>query len=74
MLYLFIINVFLIGFLFFREYQYKKEIREILSARLSRDVYEFQEAAEEEKEPEPEPLPPEEIPLEDVSTDELLKK
>ena len=71
-LYLFIINIFLVGFLFFKEYQHKKEIRDILSARLSRDVYEFKEGVEEEKEEIPEPSP-EEIPLEKVEVDELFK-
>lgn len=73
-IYLFIINILLIGFLFFKENQHKKEMRDILSARLSRDIYEFKEGSEEEKEEVPEQIPPEEIPLEEVEVGDLIKK
>lgn len=71
-LYLFITNIFLIGFLFFKEHQHKKVIRDILSARLSRDVSDFQYATKEESAESYEP-PAEEVPLEDVEVDELMK-
>ena len=73
MIYLFVINLFLIGLLFYKEYQHKQEIkdltRDILSARLSKDAYEFKK---EEKVEEFTP-PTLEIPLEDVDVDDILK-
>lgn len=68
---LFIIIVLLIAFIFYNERQREKSLRDILLAKLSKDAGEFKFATEEVKagSVEKEVV---EIPLEDMSAEEML--
>jgi hypothetical protein len=68
----FLINIGLLLFLFYREKQHEKMAREILAAKLSRDVSEFKEIIEEPKKKKEVKQEPVEIPLEDVPAEEMI--
>lgn len=70
---IFLISVGLLLFLFYRERQYEKSLRDILAAKLSQDASEFKFATEKEKPVEEKKAEPEEIPLEELSAEEMLK-
>ncbi len=69
---LFFITFIFFAYLFFREWQNEKILKTILIAKLSRDVSEFKSATEDLKSETLEKLEPDEIPLEDMSAEEML--
>ncbi len=69
---LFFITIVFFAYLFFREWQNEKILKTILIAKLSRDVSEFKSAIEDSKSETLEESEPDEIPLEDMSAEEML--
>ncbi len=69
---LFFITIVFFAYLFFREWQNEKILKTILVAKLSRDVSEFKSATENSKPETLEESEPDEIPLEDMSAEEML--
>ncbi len=69
---LFFINIILFAYLIYRERQNERILKTILAAKLSRDVSEFKSAIEDSKLETLEKSEPNEIPLEDMSAEEML--
>lgn len=71
MIYLFIINIGLIGYLFFKEYKTSKTIREILASKFGQETFQEVIAPPPEEET---PQPPQEPLLDEVEPEEILKQ
>lgn len=71
-IFLFILSVCLIGLLFYKEVRYEKILIAILTAKLSEGAEEFQSAISKPVEEEDIKQVVNEIPLEDMSPEEML--
>lgn len=71
----FAIIVGLLGYVFFKEKQNEKIIRDILAFKISKDASDFKNLVMRDKEEEKETVEaPEEIPLEEAPADKILEK
>jgi len=70
MLYLFILNIALIGYIFWLEYKHAQTIREILASKISQETFEKIITPKKEEEATP-PLGSSEPLLDEVDADEL---
>lgn len=73
----FIIIIFLLlGFLFYREKQFEKILKEILAAKFAKDAFEFKNLSSESvlsSRSNETKLEPQEIPIEEAPVDKLLE-